>query len=109
MQVGALGVFEKNIRSADEDLLRAGNFSQVPSMDVLKTAKQQYNKKYRLDEDYFKELRMFRFLTRFIDHNSKDVKGNNFNIQQLITVVDYNIKIFDEVFRSSHTLLVLAL
>ena len=56
---GTLRVYEHNIRLADEELLREGNFSEVPSMDVLKTAKYQYNKKYRLDEDYFKELRMF--------------------------------------------------
>ncbi|CAF1436149.1 unnamed protein product [Didymodactylos carnosus] len=74
-QVGALNVFERNMRFANDDLLREGNFSEVPSMDVLKTAKQQYNQKYRLDEDYFKELRMFRYLTHSIDHSSEHIKG----------------------------------
>ncbi|CAF1579671.1 unnamed protein product, partial [Didymodactylos carnosus] len=50
------------------------NFSEIPSMDALKTAKQQYNQKYRLDEDYFKELRTFRYLTHSIDHSSEDIK-----------------------------------
>ena len=57
-QIGALGVYERKLRYANEDLLKEGNFSEVPSIDVLKTTKQQYNKKYRFDEDSFKELRM---------------------------------------------------
>ncbi|CAF3902483.1 unnamed protein product [Rotaria sp. Silwood1] len=77
-QIGALGVFEHNVRFADEDLLREGNFTEIPSLDVLKTAKQQYNKKYRLDEDCFKELRMYGFFTRFTDYASKCFKGENF-------------------------------
>ncbi|CAF2115689.1 unnamed protein product [Rotaria magnacalcarata] len=74
-QIGALGVFEHNVKFADEDLLQEGNFSEVPSLDVLKTAKQQYHKKYRLDEDNFKELRMYGFFTRFTDYTSKCFKG----------------------------------
>ena len=77
-QIGALGVYERNLRSANEDLLREGNFSEVPSIDVLKTAKQQYNKLYRLDEDIFKESRMFRFLTESNDDKSKDIHGKTF-------------------------------
>lgn len=71
-------MFERNVRFANEDLLKEGNFTEVPSLDVLKTAKQQYNKKYRLDEDYFKELRMYGFFTRFTDHTSKYFQGENF-------------------------------
>jgi len=71
------------MRFANEDLLQEGNFSEVPSMDVLKTTKQQYNKKYRLDEDYFKELRMYRFLTRLIDRTSKEIKGENFSTNHI--------------------------
>jgi hypothetical protein len=74
-QIGALGVYERNLRFANEDLLKEGNFSEVPPIEVLNTAKQQYNKRYRLDEDYFKESRMFRFLTRSTDDTSKDIKG----------------------------------
>ena len=74
---GALRVYKRNVRSADEELLQEGNFSEVPSMDVLKTAKHQYNKKYRLDEDYFKELRMLAYLTRSTDFTSAKVIGEN--------------------------------
>ena len=71
-------MFERNVRFANEDLLQEGNFSEVPSVDVLKTAKHQYNKKYRLDEDYFKELRMYGFFTRISDYDSKSFKGEKF-------------------------------
>ncbi|CAF1378810.1 unnamed protein product [Didymodactylos carnosus] len=74
-KIGALGVYERNLRYANEDPLKEGNFTEVPSIDVLKTAKQQFNKKYRLDEDYFKELRMFGFFTRCTDDESEDIKG----------------------------------
>ncbi|CAF3842285.1 unnamed protein product [Rotaria sp. Silwood1] len=83
-QIGALGVFEHNVRFADEDLLREGNFTEIPSLDVLKTAKQQYNKKYRLDEDCFKELRMYGFFTRFTDYASKCFKDKDSSIMPLI-------------------------
>ncbi len=67
---------------------KRGNFSEVPSMDVLKTAKQQYIKKYRCDEDYFKELRVLGFLKRLIDHTSKDVIGESFSIRQIINTFE---------------------
>ncbi|CAF1541941.1 unnamed protein product, partial [Didymodactylos carnosus] len=74
-KIGALGVYERNLRYANEDPLKESNFTEVPSIDVLTTAKQQYNKKYRLYEDYFKELRMFGFFTRCTDDESEDIKG----------------------------------
>ncbi len=77
-RIGALAVYESNLRNANVDLLKAGNFTEVPSREVLNTIKQQYNKRYRLDEDCFRELRMFRFFTRYTDRDSEDVKGENF-------------------------------
>lgn len=68
-------MYEQNMRNADEELLREGNFTEVPSTDVLKTAGQEYSNRYRLDEDMFKELRIFRELTERLDQCSKDVKG----------------------------------
>ncbi|CAF4331300.1 unnamed protein product, partial [Didymodactylos carnosus] len=67
-------LFKRNLRYANEDPLKEGNFTEVPSIDVLKTAKQRYNKKYRLDEDYFQELRMSGFFTRCTDDESEDIK-----------------------------------
>lgn len=70
-----MAVYERNVRRADESLLREGNFSQVPTTDVLKTAGQEYNNRHKLDEDTFKELRVFRELIRKLDQTSIDVKG----------------------------------
>lgn len=84
IQIGALAVYERNLRDANEDLLKEGNFSHVKSTDVLNTVKQQYNKKYRLDEDCFKELRMFGFSTRYTDAFSEHVKGENFDTLLII-------------------------
>jgi hypothetical protein len=63
----------------------------VPSLDVLKTAKHEYNKKYRLDEDIFKQLRMFRCLTWSLDTDSKKMKGKDSS--ETIPVVSTNILI----------------
>lgn len=73
--MGALAVYEQNMRNADEELLREGNYTDVPSTDVLKTAGQEYSNRYRLDEDVFKELRIFREMTYRLDQSSKEVKG----------------------------------
>lgn len=75
MESGALAVYEENLRLANEDLLKEGNNSQVPSTDVLKTAGQEYANRYRLDEDMFKEVRMLREITERLDQTSRDVKG----------------------------------
>lgn len=74
-EMGALAVYERNMRSADEELLREGNYTEVPSMDVLKTPGQEYSNRNRLDEDVFRELRIFREMTYRLDQSSKEVKG----------------------------------
>lgn len=74
-RLGPLAAYERNVRLADENLLQEGNLTQVPSIDVLKTAGQEYNKKYRLDEDMFMEVRIFRELTERLDTSSVKVKG----------------------------------
>ncbi|CAF4195577.1 unnamed protein product, partial [Adineta steineri] len=74
-QIGSLAVYERNLRHANEDLLKEGNFSQAPSTDVLKTIKQQFDKRYRFDEDCFRDLRIFAFITRYEDIASEHVKG----------------------------------
>jgi len=93
-KIGALGVYERNLRYVNEDLLKDGNFIEIPSKCVLNTAKQQYNKKYRLDEDYFKELRMFGFFTRSTDDESKDIKGENFYTLLIIDILRCFINFF---------------
>ena len=74
-RLGPLGAFERNMRLADENLLEQGNWSEVPSIDVLKTIAQEYKMKYRLDEDMFKEVRIFREITEQLDQSSSKVKG----------------------------------
>ena len=76
-QLGPLTVYEQNLRFADENLLREGNFSRVPSMDVLKAAGQECNNRYRLDEDMFKEVRVFREITQRLDQSSEDIQGKH--------------------------------
>ncbi|CAF1588184.1 unnamed protein product [Didymodactylos carnosus] len=39
-QHGPLAIYERNLRYANADLLKEGNFSEVPSIDVLKRTKQ---------------------------------------------------------------------
>ncbi|CAF1403939.1 unnamed protein product [Adineta ricciae] len=53
--IGALGVYERNLRHANEELLKEGNFSEVPTKEVLDKIKQEYDNKYRLDENCYKE------------------------------------------------------
>ena len=77
-RLGPLAAYERNVRLADENLLQEGNLTQVPSIDVLKTAGQEYNKKYRLDEDMFMEVRIFRELTERLDTSSVKVKGKRY-------------------------------
>ncbi len=74
-ELGPLAVYEQNMRLADENLLREGNFSQVPPKEVLKTIGQEYNNRYRLDEDMFKDVRIFREITERLDQSSEDVQG----------------------------------
>jgi hypothetical protein len=93
-QIGALNVYERNLRYANEDLLKEGNFSDVPPIEVLNTIKQEYNKKYRLDEDHFKELRLFGYFTRHIDINSKEIRGDNFYTLSIIDTLRHIEKFF---------------
>ena len=74
-ELGPLGVFEENVRNANEDLLAARNFSEVPSVDVIKMIRYEYDKKYKLDEDVFKEVRILREDMSSFDVSSKNIKG----------------------------------
>ncbi|CAF0840608.1 unnamed protein product [Didymodactylos carnosus] len=101
--LGPLNAYEQNIHKADEDLLKAGNFSYVPTMDVIKTAIKEYKKQYQFDEDIFKEIKILRYSMFTSDTHSKilivvntilhiygdpTVVRTDDCIQQLITVQD---------------------
>ncbi len=74
-ELGPLGIFEENVRNANKDLLASGNFSEVPSVDVAKMIRYEYDKKHKLDEDIFKEVRILREDMCNFDSSSKTIKG----------------------------------
>ncbi len=78
---GTLVTYEDNLLNADEDLLQCNNYTQAPSMDVLKRAvKEQANAK-RLDQDMFIELNMMLFSMRESDQTSTiENKGNLYKL-----------------------------
>ena len=76
--LGPLGAFERNTRLADETLLKEENFTNVPSVDVLKNARQAYNQQFHFDEGILKEVRIFRYLTYELDKSSNKIKGKLF-------------------------------
>jgi hypothetical protein len=73
--IGSLKTYEANVREADLQLLRAGNHSFVPSIDAIRTAKSNYNKDYRFDNDPVKDLLIFQEALIAADTTSKSVKG----------------------------------
>ena len=78
--LGPVGEFEKNVRQANGDLLKEGNFSNVPSVDVLKKIGAKYDEKYSFDEDMFKKMRRFRLLTHGLADISKNVICKSFKM-----------------------------
>ncbi|CAF1572879.1 unnamed protein product, partial [Rotaria magnacalcarata] len=58
MDHGILKTYENNLLNADENLLRCNNYTQVPSMDVLKTAVKEQANSMRLDADMFTEIKI---------------------------------------------------
>jgi hypothetical protein len=72
--IGSLKTYEANVREADLELLRAGNHSFVPSIDTIRTAKSNYNKDYRFDNDPVKDLLIFQEALIVADKTSKNRK-----------------------------------
>ena len=67
--------YERNVRLANEGLIIQGNYTEVPSIDVLKNARHEYDKQFDLDEDMFKAIRLLRYITHELDNSSNDVRG----------------------------------
>ncbi|CAF3910793.1 unnamed protein product [Rotaria sp. Silwood1] len=67
---GTLKIYEKNVLNADEHLLQYNNYSQVPSLNVIKTAVKEQNNATCLDKDMFTELMMMLFSMRESDETS---------------------------------------
>ena len=62
-RLSPFAVYEGNLLLSEENFLQEGGLTEVPSIDVLKTAGQEYKQKYRLDEDMFMEVHIFREMT----------------------------------------------
>jgi hypothetical protein len=73
--LGLAATYEHNVRVADKNQLESGNFTAVPPTEVLKKIRQEYEKQFLLDEDIFKAVRMFRFMSEYLDKESKLFKG----------------------------------
>jgi hypothetical protein len=63
------------VREADPKLLHAGNHSFVPSIDAIRTAKSNYNKDHRFDNDPVRDLLIFQEALIVADKTSRIVKG----------------------------------
>ncbi|CAF4565775.1 unnamed protein product, partial [Rotaria socialis] len=74
-EIGPLRVFRELINEADENLLAAGNYTQCPTIEVLKKAASDYREKMHIDENIFQECRMIRRAYLKDDTSSTYTKG----------------------------------
>ena len=72
---GPLKTYDANVCEADTTLLWAGNHSFVPSIDAIRTAKSNYNKDHRFDNDPIKDVDIFRYALIAGDVFSTKIKG----------------------------------
>ena len=63
--------YEANLLNADEELLEHKNRTQVPTMNILKTAIKEQASSMRLDPDMLNELTMMLFSLQASDKTSK--------------------------------------
>ncbi|CAF3954658.1 unnamed protein product [Rotaria magnacalcarata] len=82
MDHGILKTYENNLLNADENLLRCNNYTQVPSMDVLKTAVKEQANSMRLDADMFTEIKIL-LLSMFESDTTSKIE-NKEQIYELI-------------------------
>jgi hypothetical protein len=66
-----LRTYEANLLNAEKELLQLKNHTQVPSMDVLKTAIKEQANSMRLDSDMLNELTTMLFSLQASDKTSK--------------------------------------
>lgn len=74
-EIGPAAVFRERLEAADQRLLEEGNISEVNSIEVIKKTGVDYNNKYRLDEDIFRECRILASSFRASDIDSTDIEG----------------------------------
>ncbi|CAF3100169.1 unnamed protein product, partial [Rotaria sp. Silwood2] len=68
-------VFQRKVESADEEILKARNFTGCETAEVIKHASADYRKIYQLDEDIFRECRIRQHILEEIDVTSEEIKG----------------------------------
>lgn len=96
MEQGTLKTYEDNVLQADDQPLQCNNYTQIPSMDVLKTAVREQANKMHLDQDLFTELRLLLFSMMESDTTSKEKNKGNLNIFLYVAFVDY----FDVIYQN---------
>lgn len=62
-QIGPLAAYERNIGVADKNQLQIRNLTEVPAWKFYKKSRMNMIKKFPLDKDMFKDVRMFREFT----------------------------------------------
>jgi hypothetical protein len=75
--IGPMAVFQERIKSADDNLLAAGNYTGCETIEALKKAAADYRKKMHLDEDMFKECRIYARAFRVSDTTSTKLQGKS--------------------------------
>jgi hypothetical protein len=100
--IGSLKTYEANVREADPTLLHAGNHSVVPSIDAIRTAKSNYNKDHRFDNDPVKDLLIFQEALIVADKTSKIVKGMRNSFVFIFTLLYYLYRLYTR--RSTNTI-----
>jgi len=78
--IGPTAVFQERIKSADENLLAAGNFTGCEPIETIKKAAADYRKKMQLDEEMFKECRIYARAFRMSDTTSTKLRGKSSRI-----------------------------
>jgi hypothetical protein len=85
---GTLKTYENNLLNADDNLLQCKNYTQVPSMDVLRTAIKEQANVMRLDQDMFVELKMMLFSMKESDETSSiENKGKLYKLFTYFTLL----------------------
>ena len=63
--------------AASEELLKAENLTEVEALETIKKAAYDYRKNFEIDEDAFKECRIFQYALEISDRTSNQLRGKN--------------------------------
>jgi len=74
-EIGALAVFRELVKAADENLLKAGNYTGCETIEVLKKAGIDVSKEMEVDEDMYAACRIIASAYRRADTTSTTIEG----------------------------------